>query len=122
MVDECHVVALSRLEDSKPESDRWDMSIFDLATFNESGDHQGARGLSTVRFLPVKRHIVLMIEPMLLSSVFLFDGWMAVPLENANELVWFNKSGRRRETSTELDNISNVRAIYSHRKITNSLK
>ena len=103
MADESHLVAMSCVS-REAENRRWFMRIFDLATSNERGGH---------KLMPAQSRIELTIEPMLVSSVFLFDGWMVVPLEKANELVWFDKSGRRRETRTKLDNISNVLAIYS---------
>ena len=75
---------------------------------------QEARGRKTVRFLPVGSHIELtLVEPLLLSSVFLFDEWLVVPLKDANEIVWFDKKGKRSETSTKLNNSSNVLAVYS---------
>ena len=101
---------MSRLEDSEPESCQWFMSIFALATFNVSG----GGGENNVRFFLIERHIELtLVEPLLLSSVFLFEEWLVVPLKDANQLVWFDKSGKRSETSTKLNNISNLLAIYS---------
>ena len=96
---------------------KYTMTIFDLAIWNESGwvsDTKDAKGRKMVRYFTVERHIELtLVEPFLVSSVFLFDEWVVVPLKDANELIWFDKRGRRRETSTMLNNISNVRAIYS---------
>ena len=109
IADEHHVVAMSRL-DREPVTRHWSISIFDLATYNESS---GDGGNNNTSFYLVEKHIELTTEPLLLSSVFLFHGWLVVPLKNANELVWFDKSGARRETSTKLNNISSVRAIYS---------
>ena len=111
MVDEHHMVAMSHLKYSELDSRQWFMSIFDLATCNESGGGYGQN--RDVRFFPTERHIELTIEPLLLSSVFLLNDWLVVPLKNANELVWFDERGKRSETSTKLNNInSNVRAIY----------
>ena len=100
---------MSRL-DREPVTRHWSISIFDLATYNESS---GDGGNNNTSFYLVEKHIELTTEPLLLSSLFLFHGWLVVPLKNANELVWFDKSGARRETSTKLNNISSVRAIYS---------
>ena len=90
MADERHVVAMSFLKDSKLSSE-WFMSIFDLATYSESD------------FFLAERHVGLAIESYSLPRVFLFDGWLVVPRENQNELVWFDKRGARSETSTKWD-------------------
>ena len=107
MVDEHHMVAMSRLEVSGPEFRQWFMSIFDLQASAKTKDNKTVR-----KFHLVESHIDLTIEPLLLSNVFLFDGWMVVPLKDANEMVWFDKSGKRSETSTVLDT-SNLQAIYA---------
>ena len=105
MADEHHVVAMSRLEDSDLESRQLFMSIFDLATCNESGGDG-----KTARFFLFERQIDLTIKPLLLSNVFLRPVFL-VPLNG--ELVWFDKKeGKRSETSTVLDTC-NLDAIYS---------
>ena len=107
MVDEHHVVAMSRPEESEQESHQWFMSIFDLqASANTNGN-------KTVRkFHLVERHIELSLEPILLSSFFAYNEWLVVPCKN-RELLWFDKKDTRNETSTKLDNISDMTAIYS---------
>ena len=85
---------MSRVEREPSES--WFMSVFDLttATCNESsGDNTGSD------YFLIESHFELSIEPLSLSSVFLFEGWLVVPLKN--ELAWFDKKGARSETSTE---------------------
>ena len=104
VADEQHVVAMSRLRE--PHSRQSFMSIFDLATWNESAV---LRGRKVLRFFLIESHIELTIERRLMSRAFLFDGWLVVPLKD--ELVWFDKSGKRSETSTKLDNVRNVRAF-----------
>ena len=111
VADKHHVVAISRLADP---SRQWSMSIFNVATFNESdGDKSDSRGGKTARFFVAERHIELSIKSLVLSSVFPFNGWLVVHREKEKELVWFNKNGKRSETRTRLDSISNLRAIYS---------
>ena len=100
MADEHHLVAIS-------ESCEWLMSIFDLRAISKK------KGNKSALFFRAEKHIELSIEPLLLSSVFLFDGWMVVPLKNRNELVWFDKNGKRSETRTSLNNISKLTVIYS---------
>ena len=90
LADERHVVAMSCLKDSELSSE-WFMSIFDLATYNES------------QFFLAERHFGLAFESVWLPCVFLLDGWLVVARENENELVWFDKKGKRNETSTEWD-------------------
>ena len=113
LADERHVVAMICLS-SEPllqESRHWFMSIFDLqAIGNESGD------VKTERSLPLLEvwSIDLTIDSVFLHSAFLFDDWIVVSIKNRNELVWFDKSGRRSETSTKLSNINgNMRDIHS---------
>ena len=111
MADEHHVVAVSGLS-SEPlwddsESREWFMSIFDLQAISKQ------KGNKIARFFRAERHIELTIEPLLLPSLFMLNGWMVVPLKNQNELAWFDKSGERSETSTRLNIISKVTAIYS---------
>ena len=109
MADERHVVAMSRLI-NKQQSRDWYMTIFDLQEASaEKNGNKNAR-----KFFLAKTPIQLTIEPFfLLSSVFLFSGWLLVPCNRNRELVWFDKKGKRSETSTELNNISHVPAIYS---------
>ena len=102
MVDEHHVVAMS-LRRNKQD---WFMTIFDLATCSANGgDNRAARDDKTARkfFLP-ERHIRLSdVKTVYLYSVFLLDGWLVVPGEDENKIFWFDKNGKRSETSTELD-------------------
>ena len=98
VADEHHVVAVSRLAGFT----HWFMSVFDLqATCNESG--RVARGR---KLFLAERHVRLDIESFSASEMFLFDGWLVVPLEN--ELVWFDKRGARSETSTEWDSETDI--------------
>ena len=113
MADEHHLVTMNRLENDWS-GHQWSMSIFNVATFNESdGDKSDSRGGKTARFFVAERHIELSIKSLVLSSVFPFNGWLVVHREKEKELVWFNKNGKRSETRTRLDSISNLRAIYS---------
>ena len=114
MADEHHVVAMSCLggepwwrEFEPEESRQWFISIFDLQAMAKKKANK-----KIVRFFRAERHIDLNVHSPWVSEVFLLDGWLVVPNGNL-ELVWFNKKGKRSETSTQLDNISNVRAIYS---------
>ena len=105
MADEDHLVAMSL------ESERyrpWFMTLFNLATCNES-----SCGGKTVRkyFLP-ERHVRFDVEALCLASVFLFDGWLVVPREDHNEFVWFDKKGKQNETSTEW-NSKKLNEIFS---------
>ena len=112
--DEHRVVAMSRLSsDPCPDSESgyWFMSIFDLATCNESsgGDNTNAS------FFLVERHIDLMMpDPTLAFCAFLFDSWLVVLPANGKELVWFDKNGNKSETSTEFDiDYTNLKSVYS---------
>ena len=58
----------------------------------------------------VESNFELSIKPLSLSSVFLFEGWLVVPLKH--ELAWFDKQGKRSETSTEWDS-HYLKQIYS---------
>ena len=114
LADEHHVVAMSQLN-SERGSPYWYMNIFNLATCNES-DNNGARrgGDKTARtkFFLAEKTIDLDIESQSLPRVFLFDGWLVFPLMDEEELVWFDKEGKRSETSTELDS-HNFKEIFS---------
>ena len=103
MSDERHVVAMSRLSED-PESPKWLMSIFDLSGKDSCG------GKTARRFFLAERHIDLTMQSLFPPKMSLLDGWLILPLKN--ELVWFDKEGKRSETSTQLDN-SNVRSVYS---------
>ena len=70
------------------------MSIFNLATCNET---------ATRTFFLAEKTIDLTIESFSLDRVFLFDGWLVFPLEHEQELVWFDKEGKRSETITKWD-------------------
>ena len=63
---------------------------------------------SFFKFFLVERHIdLMMIEPLLVFSVFVLDHWLVVPRQN--EFVWFDKmESKRIETSTVLNNTSEV--------------
>ena len=113
--DEHHVVAMSRLRSEVVSHDscHWFMSIFDLATCNDNSDARRDGGKTSCKFFLIKRHIDLTTEPLLMWSMFLFDGWLVVLRHNRNELVWFDKNGKRSETTTMLKNISYVKDIYS---------
>ena len=106
MADERHMVAISRPSDEL-EPRQWFMNIFDLKAIAKNNENLTAHR----KFFLVERHIELAIESMLLSNVFLLNGWLAVPGEN-REIVWFDKSGKRSETSTKLNNISDMPTIY----------
>ena len=97
LADEHHVVAMSQLN-SERDSPHWYMSIFNLATCNES-DETAAR----TKFFQAEKTIDLAIESVSLANVFLFDGWLVFPLKDEDELVWFDKNGARSETTTEWD-------------------
>ena len=107
MADEHHVVAMSRLG-SEPESRQWYMSIFDLTTCNQSDNMQQAK--QARQNFALGKHVLLDLGPcfsidsVYLSKVFLFDGWLVVPREHEDELVWFDKNGTRSETKTMIDN------------------
>ena len=116
MADEHHVVAMSKLKNNTSSS-QWFMSIFDLATCNDSigGDITGARrgsGKTTRNFFLADRHVHLDVEaPTFGPNFVLFDGWLVFPNQN-RELIWFDKTGKRSETSTPLDTF-NLKDIYS---------
>ena len=99
MADEHHVVAMSFLKKSEPHSP-WFMSIFNLATCNESSS--GGGNTAPKYFLP-ERLIHLSFRSVFMYETFLFDGWMVVPLEDEKKLVWFDKNGARSETITKWD-------------------
>ena len=106
MADERHVVVISRLA-CEP-SRQWIMTLFDLATCNES-----ASGDKTARkFFVAERHVPLAIKSVSLSSVFLFEGWLVVPRKSMNKFVWFDKKGQQSETSTKWDS-QYLKKIYS---------
>ena len=109
MADEHHVVALSQLENS--EANEWFMSVFDLQAIGKEivGDEKRAR-----RFSLPERHFQLDMEWPWLEEVFLVDGWLAVPTDQ--QIVWFDKEGRRSETSTKLDT-SQSQTIFSSRSV-----
>ena len=99
MADEHHVVALSM----KSISDRWWlMSIFDLASVEESCSVTVAR-----RSASIWRHIDLAWHSELIPSAFLLDGWIVI--DCGNEFVWFDKKGQRSEETTD---INPLRSIY----------
>ena len=111
VADEHHVVAMSRLA-SEPHSGQWYMSIFDLVACNRARQ----------KFAPSK-HVLLDLgrpcfftDSAFLSKVFLFDGWLVVPRENAKELFWFDKNGTRSETRTRLDS-NNMNKLYAYGRI-----
>ena len=106
MADEHHVVAMSQLEDREPSE--WFMSVFDLTTVTTSNESSGDE-TDSPNFL-VDSHFELSIETLSLSSVFLFEGWLVVPLKN--ELAWFDKQGKRSDTSTKWDS-GYLKQIYS---------
>ena len=106
VADEHHVVAVSRSSD-EPESRDWFMSIFDLATCNEiDGD-------KTARFSLPEEYINLELEWYLLADASLLDGWLVVPTYN-DEIFWYDKTGKRSETSTEL-NMTQLIKMYASR-------
>ena len=96
MADEHHVVAMSSV------GSEWFMSIFDL-------DGKTNCGQKAARFFLAERHIELSLKS-LWMPVFMYNEWLVVP--HKKELAWFDKKGKRCETSTQLDN-SNVEIIYS---------
>ena len=105
MADEHHVVAISQRKDWTPFR-QWFMSVFDLATCNDSpsSDNTGARrgsGKTTLKCFLAERHVRLDFEAQRLPRVCLFDGWLIFPHEE-RELIWFDKTGKRSETSTPL--------------------
>ena len=104
IADEHRVVAMC----SKSLPHQRYMSIFDLATCNESGC-DNSRGEERARkFFMAERHIVLPLESLLIDEVFL----LVFPNDKRNIFVWFNKNGEQSESSTEVD-LGNMRAIYS---------
>ena len=110
MADEHRVVAMSRvgsesLRQTSTTPRRWFMSIFDLSGKDSCGGKTAAR-----RFFRAERHIDLTMQSQLPPEMSLIDGWLILALKN--ELVWFDKKGKRSETSTQLDT-SNVRAVFS---------
>ena len=112
MADEHHVVAMGRVEDSETPSRPWCMSVFDLtkATCNESSGDKTSGGKRASRSFMIESNFELSIKPLSLSNVFLFEGWLVVPLKN--ELAWFDKKGKRSATSTEWDS-EYLKQIYS---------
>ena len=96
VADEHHVVAMSQ-HNSERSSPFWYMSIFNLATCNESGE-TAAR-----TFFLAEKTIDLAFESFSLPRVFLFDGWLVLPLEDKGELVWLDKGGKRSEKITKWD-------------------
>ena len=110
MADEHRVVVMSTPNIAT--SHKLFMSIFNLATCNERGGNRDARR-GTRFFLPEKT-IDLAIESQSLPSVFLFYGWL-VFLHEDRELIWFDKEGKRSETSTEWDS-KKLKEIYSSGK------
>ena len=105
IADEHHLVAVCRVSD---EARQWYMTVFDLATCNQIG------GKKKARFPLPERHIDLAIEWLLIEEVFLLDGWLVVPSDN--EILWFDKEGKRSETSTELNN-RELQTIYASRSV-----
>ena len=115
LADEHHLVAMTRRENESDWAVRqWSMGLFDLqAIGKESGRDKGAEVGKSASFFLIERHIDLTIESHLLPShFFLFDGWLVVPQWKKKKLVWFDKNGRRSETSTEWDS-ENLSQIYS---------
>ena len=96
VADEHHVVAMSQ-HNIERGSHYWYMSIFNLATCNESGE-TAAR-----TFFLAEKTIDLAFESFSLPRVFLFDGWLVLPLEDKGELVWLDKGGKRSEKITKWD-------------------
>ena len=69
------------------------MTLFNLATCNESSGHNTAPrrvGRTARKYSLPKRHVRL--SAISVSDAFLFRGWLVVPRENQNELVWFDNS------------------------------
>ena len=103
--DEHHLVALCLVGDIE---NQWYMSVFDLATCNQiDGDERA-------RFFLSEGNIDLEMERLLLEEVCLLDGWLVVPTDNA--IFWYDKTGTRSETSTELNN-QELQTIYASRSI-----
>ena len=111
LADKHHVVALSLLSD-EAESRQLYMSIFALQqeTSNKKKGNKPARNFF---LLYTWVDLDLTFDHWTLSGLFLFGGWLVVGLMNAKELVWFDKSGTRSETSTKLHKYSIWRPIYS---------
>ena len=108
VTDEHHLIAIG-LKDIDPLP--WFMSIFDLATCNESGG-DNSRGEETARkFFLAERYVDFGTQWLWRTEAFLLDGWLVVPGENRSTFAWFDKKGKRSETSTDVD-LGNVRAIY----------
>ena len=109
MADEQHVVAMSRLSSERlqhdSESRHWFMSIFDLQAIAQKKDNN-----TILRFFRAERHIDLDMHSPWVTKLFLLDGWLVALLDD--ELVWFDKQGKRSQTITRFDNMSDVRAIY----------
>ena len=120
MGDEDHVVAMTRLDSEslsrQPESRRWFMSVFNLATCKEGGGGgKDAREGQKTRFFLPERHIDLDMQRVWLEDVFLLDGWLFL-LHNHNEIFWFDKNGNRSKPNTVL-NTRDLRTIYSSRSV-----
>ena len=110
LADEHHLLAMWRTG-SEPESRRWFMSVFDLATCNQIDGGQHASCYNMARFTLADRQIELDTQTACYNEVFLIDGWLVVPCEN--EILWFDKEGHRSETSTEWDSNNFASKIYS---------
>ena len=110
MSDEHHVVAMSRPKDSELLS-QWFISIFNLATCNESGvgdfDNSNAKlggdETASTKFFLAEKTIDLPIESYPMPRVFLFNGWLVVPLKDEQKLIWFDKEVELSETITKWD-------------------
>ena len=111
LADEHHVVAMSQLNSDRG-SPYWYMNIFNLATCNESSSGRGGGNRPRTNFFLSEKTIDLAIESLSLLNVFLYDGWLVVPLSVEKELVWFDKNSARSETSTEWDS-DYLKEIYS---------
>ena len=110
MADEHRVVTIIELASEPNSHDRF-MSIFDLATCDESGGSGGDTRASGPTYFLAEKTIDLAIDFSYKHFIILFDGWLVFPHEH--ELVWFDKkNGTRSETRTEWDS-ENVIDIYS---------
>ena len=92
VADEHHVVALSQHDSERGYLLIWYISIFNLATCNE-----------TRTFFLAEKTIYFTIESLSLPRVFLFDGWLVFPLTDEGQIVWFDKEGKRSKRITKWD-------------------
>ena len=91
---------------------QWFVSVFDLSTCNEIGNGGGGGGCDKrAQFsLPERRIDFPSINP---PTTFLLDGWLVVP--GVNELAWYDKEGKRSETSTKL--VTHKLTIFASRSV-----